>query len=105
MEQFDSAAFAMNTDLSDLLDDFGSVNDTLLSEEVLDLPDLELLLPSDDLDEELLNSLVLEAENEENCSGAMESEEEKEGLTVSVDDPLISMVEEQKTELMTREIK
>ncbi|POM61139.1 hypothetical protein PHPALM_29895, partial [Phytophthora palmivora] len=105
MEQFDSAAFAMNTDLSDLLDDFGSVNDTLLSEEMLDLPDLELLLPSDDLDEELLNSLVLEAENEVNCSGAMESEEEKEGLTVSVDEPLISMVEEQKTELMTREIK
>ncbi|OWZ12420.1 hypothetical protein PHMEG_00014422 [Phytophthora megakarya] len=94
----------MNRELEDLFDDFDNVDHTFLSTEALELPDLELLLPSTDVDEELLDALVSEAEKEEFCASWMKS---KEGasLTVSADDPLKLVSEQQETELVKRELK
>ncbi|KAG2767060.1 hypothetical protein JG687_00009257 [Phytophthora cactorum] len=104
-EELELDALAMNAELSGLFNDFGCTEDTLLIDEVLDLPDLELLLPSEDLGDELLDSLLPDAANEENRVSAMECEEGGEGLTVSVDGSSSLAVEEQERELVVREVK
>ncbi|KAG3250388.1 hypothetical protein PI124_g4953 [Phytophthora idaei] len=104
-EELELDALAMNVELSDLFNDFGCTEDTLLSDEVLDLPDLELLLPSEDLGDELLDSLLPDAANEEDSVSAIECEEDGEGLTVSVDGSSSLAVEEQERELIAREVK
>lgn len=104
-EELVADALAMDTELGSIFDDLDSAEDTLLGVEVLDLPDLELLLPSGDLGDDLLNSLLPNEENEKNSVVAMELEEETQGLTVSVDGTLTLASEEQETELAMREIK
>jgi hypothetical protein len=97
----------MDAELGSLLDDFDSGVDALLHDEVLNLPDLELLLPSSDFGDDELTALlsdggnggVFPVESEE------EDEEEKQGLTVSVDAQLTRTPEEHETELATRELK
>ncbi|KAE9302998.1 hypothetical protein PF008_g22343 [Phytophthora fragariae] len=101
-EDLETDVLAMNPELGCVFDDFDHEEDALLGAEVLDLPDLELLLPSDD---ELLTSLLPDDEMDENTVGAMESDEEEAGLTVSVDELSALTPEEKETELATRELK
>ncbi|KAG7380218.1 hypothetical protein PHYPSEUDO_007640 [Phytophthora pseudosyringae] len=102
MEHREPDALAMSVALGGLFDDFGCADDTLLSDAVLDLPDLELLLPSGDA---LLDSLLSDAESEEKRLVAMESEQEEGALTVSVDGPSSLTQEQQEMELAAREVK
>ncbi|GMF29974.1 unnamed protein product [Phytophthora lilii] len=90
---------AMEAELEDLFDDFDHAGDATLSEEVLELPDLGLLLPPDDLGDDVLASLLPDEESDGNCIAAMESEEEEAGLTVSVDSPSELSPEEKEAEL------
>ncbi|EGZ12034.1 hypothetical protein PHYSODRAFT_517892 [Phytophthora sojae] len=95
----------MNPELGCVFDDPDHDDHALLATEVLDLPDLELLLPSGELGDELLTSLLPDDELDENSVDAMGSEEEKEGLTVSIDDPSTLTSEVKETELAARELK
>uniref|UniRef100_H3H3D8 Uncharacterized protein n=1 Tax=Phytophthora ramorum TaxID=164328 RepID=H3H3D8_PHYRM len=87
----------LNAELGELFREFDSAHDAFLSDEVLELPDLELLLPSSGLSDDLLASLLLN----ESSAAAMECDEEEEVLTVSVDDPFKST----EMELAARELK
>lgn len=104
-QKLEPDALAINAELNELLDDLDCTEDALLDDEVLDLPDLELLLPSSDLGDEELNSLLPDAMNEENSFTAIEFGEEKEALAVSVDHSSVLTLEEQETELVAREVK
>ncbi|ETO62381.1 hypothetical protein F444_19700 [Phytophthora nicotianae P1976] len=97
--------FAMNAELGGLFDDFGCAEDMPLSDEVLDLPDLELLLPSDDLGDELLDSLLSDAASELNNDTAKESGEEGGRPAEPEDESSVLTPEEQELELVAREVK
>ncbi|KAF4031299.1 hypothetical protein GN244_ATG16866 [Phytophthora infestans] len=100
-QKLEPDALAINAELNELLDDLDCTEDALLDDEVLDLPDLELLLPSSDLGDEELNSLLPDVMNEENSFTAIEFGEEK-ALAVSVDHSSVLTLEEQETELVAR---
>lgn len=105
LEDLEADVLAMNPELGCVFDDPDHDDHALLATEVLDLPDLELLLPSGELGDELLTSLLPDDELDENSVDAMGSEEEKEGLTVSIDDPSTLTSEVKETELAARELK
>ncbi|KAL3658920.1 hypothetical protein V7S43_016061 [Phytophthora oleae] len=105
METLEGDAVAMHAELGELFADFGYADQALLACGMLDLPDLELLLPSGDLSDEVLDSLLSDAEKETNCGDAVESETEEEDLTVSVDGLLNLAKEQQEMELAERELK
>ncbi|KAK1929652.1 hypothetical protein P3T76_014869 [Phytophthora citrophthora] len=102
METLEGDALAMNTELEELFAEFDNNNEALLSDGVSDLPDLELLLPSGDLSDDVLNSLLSETEKEVNCE---ESEAEEEELIVPVDSSSNLTREQQEVELTEREVK
>ncbi|KAJ8554893.1 hypothetical protein ON010_g9588 [Phytophthora cinnamomi] len=101
-EDLEADVLALNPELGCVFDDFDHEKQSLLVQEVSDLPDLELLLPSDELGDELL---LLIDEMDENTVGAMESDEEEADVAVLVGDTKDLTPEQKETELAARELK
>ncbi|KAF4317852.1 hypothetical protein JM18_007278 [Phytophthora kernoviae] len=91
-------ASAVDTPSLHFFDGFGQDDDILLADVALDLPDLELLLDSEELGDDLLTSLL---PNEDD--GEWSATEENS--TVEGDNPKQLTAEEQELELVAREIK
>ncbi|GMF46306.1 unnamed protein product [Phytophthora fragariaefolia] len=104
-EEFESDVLALHPELGCVFDDFDHAERAPLSEEVLGVPDLEFLLPSDELEDELMTSQVSGDGAGENSVAAMGSDEGEEELVVSVDDELVLTREEKEMELAARELK
>lgn len=101
METLEGDALAMDTELEELFADFGYDGEPLLSDGVSDLPDLELLLPSGDLSDDVLDSLLSETK----YGDAVESETEDEEVALSVDSSSSLTNQQQEMELAEREVK